>query len=138
MYNLKSLLFEELFFLNFLPYLQSIIWMKDMLGYQIFSFSKQISKITYCTLIYKNRAKNRAVWNSKIAPKIAARFLAPIFHFLGKIAPRDFFFARCDFKRFWTKIAPREKKSRSKRYVLPSTRTSRTNFSSFSQLCGSL
>ena len=86
-----------------------------MVADQIFSFLRQIPKITYCTLTYKNRA----VWNSKTAPKIAARFLAPIFHFLGKIAPRDFFFARCDFKRFWTKIAPREKKSRSKRYAPP-------------------
>ena len=74
--------------------------MKDMLGDQIFSFLSQIHKITYCTLIYKNRAKNRAVWNSKIAPKIAARFLEQICHFLGKIAPRDFFFARCDLSDF--------------------------------------
>ena len=74
--------------------------MKDMLGDLIFSFLRQIPKITYCTLIYKNRAKNRAVLNSKIAPKIAARFSAPIFYFLGKIAPRDFFFARCDLSDF--------------------------------------
>ena len=64
-----------------------------MLEDQIFSFLRQIHKITYCTLIYKNRAKNRAVWNSKIA----ARFFGANFSFSGKNRAARFFFRAVRF-----------------------------------------
>ena len=73
-----------------------------------------LPKITYCTLIYKNRAKNRAVLNSKIAPKIAARILARIFHFLGKIAARDFFSRGAIFSDFGQKSRRAKKNQTAK------------------------